>query len=156
MVSSQYHTKEIKTDISKVLSVCCSCSLNGLSFDITSQLCAQLLLNKTTSLFFAAFLSLETQFAKIINPTLMIRRAHQSHGEGHSSPRRAAIPIRKQKPCEGQVQGLIPFLFPLPFAQQCLAQFPVGTTTARDLLVQLTFIAFLQVFKISATQAALV
>lgn len=156
MKSFQYHTKEIKTDISKVLSVCCSCSLNGLSFDITSQLCAQLLLYKTTSLFFAVFLSLETQFAKIINPTFMIQRVHQSQGEGHSSPGRAAIPRRKQKPCEGQVQGLKPFQFPLPFACQHLAQFPVGTTTARDLLVQLTFIAFLQAFKISVTQAALV
>lgn len=50
----------------------------------------------------------------------------------------------------------MPFLFPLPFVQQHLAQFPVGTMTARDLLVQLTFIALLQAFKIFATQAELV
>lgn len=62
----------MKTDISEVLPVHCSCSLNGLSFDITSQLCARLLLNKTTSLFFAVFLSLEAQLTKIINPTFIL------------------------------------------------------------------------------------
>lgn len=46
--------------------------------------------------------------------------------------------------------------FLLLFTQEHLAQFPVGTVSARFLLVQLTFIALLHAFKIFATQEELV